>query len=147
MTAAANTQAAAYLRNRVLTARPEELRMMLLDGAVKFARQGREGLSRRDYEAMFTGLSQARDIVFELMTTIREDVDPELAANAKALYAFLYRTIIEASHEKDVAKADKAIELLEYERETWSLLLQKLAAERGAGTRVESDKPAFNAQG
>jgi flagellar secretion chaperone FliS len=122
----------AYLRTKVLTASPEELRLMLLEGAVKFARQGREGMEARDYEAMYAGLSQARDIVFELMTTIRGDVDPDLAANARGLYAFIYRTIVEASLEKDAVKAGKAIELLEYERETWVLLMQKLAEERAA---------------
>ena len=33
-----------YLRTRVLTASPEELRLMLLDGALKYAMQAREGL-------------------------------------------------------------------------------------------------------
>lgn len=127
----ANATANAYLRTKVLTASPEELRLMLLEGAVKFARQGRGALEQKKFEAAFNGLSQAREIVFELMTTIREDVDPELAANAKALYAFIYRTLVEGGHEKDLTKIDKAIELLEYERETWVLLMQRLAEERG----------------
>lgn len=125
------TNANAYLRTRVLTASPEELRLMLLEGAVKFLRQGREAMAQSKHEAAFTGLTQGRDIVFELMTTIREDVDPELAANAKALYAFIYRTIVEGGHEKDPVRIDKAIELLEFERETWVMLMQRLAEERG----------------
>ncbi len=125
-----NPSTNAYLRTRVLTASPEELRLMLLEGAVKFLRQGREALATAKHEAAFTGLTQGRDIVFELMTTIREDVDPELAVNAKALYAFIYRTIVEGGHEKDPVRIDKAIELLEYERETWVMLMQQLASER-----------------
>jgi hypothetical protein len=34
--------------------------------------------------------------------------------------------------EKNVAKLDAVIKLLQYERETWVLLMQKLAEERGA---------------
>lgn len=133
MTSAPTNPAQSYLRTRVMTASPEELRLMLLDGAVKFAHQGLEGLERKDYEAMFTGLSKARDIVFELMTTIREDIDPELAANAKALHAFIYRTIVEGGHEKSLEKVRAVIRLLEFERETWTMLMRKLAKERAAG--------------
>jgi len=120
-----------YLRTRVLTASPEELRLMLLDGAVKFARQGREGLQRTDFQAMYEGVSQCRNIVFELLTTVREDVDPELARNVKALYTFLYVELSEASHGKDLARFGTVIDLLEFERETWVLLMRKLVEERG----------------
>lgn len=140
MTQALNASANAYLRTRVLTASPEELRLMLLDGAIKFARQGQEGIAAKNYEQMFNGLSQCRDIVFELLTTIRMDQNRALAEQAKALYGFLYRLLVEASHEKDPAKTGKAIELLEFERETWSLLMQKIAEERGV--RPTSTPPA-----
>ncbi|MFO0857968.1 MAG: flagellar export chaperone FliS [Phycisphaerales bacterium] len=124
--------ASAYLRTRVMTASPEELRLMLLEAAVRFARQGREGMTTKNYELTFTGMSSARDIVVELLTTIRDDVAPELAANVKALYAFMYKELVDASINKDVAKLDKVIELLEYEVETWRLLMIKLADERRA---------------
>ncbi|HLP83512.1 MAG TPA: flagellar export chaperone FliS [Phycisphaerales bacterium] len=123
-------QANAYLRTKVMSASPEELRLMLLEGAIKFAQQGREGLLTKNFEQSFNGISSCRDIVFELMTTIRAEINPELAANIKGLYTFIYTQLIEGSHEKDVAKVEKAIELLEYERETWVLLMQRLAEER-----------------
>jgi len=128
----------AYLRTRVMSAPPEELRLLLLEGAVRFARQGAEGLLAKNYEQVFTGLSQARDIVIELLTTIRADVNPELAANVKSLYVFIYQQLVEGSHEKDVTKINKAVELLEYEVETWKLLMQQLAQEkaRGVGAAV-----------
>lgn len=138
MSAAPNANAArtanAYLKTRVLTATPEELRMMLLDGALKFARQGRDGLAQRNYEQSFLGLSQCRDIVIELMSTIKDQPNPELAAQVRAVYGFLYQTLVQAGHAKDLAGIDKAIQLLEYERETWALLMQKLAEERQAET-------------
>lgn len=127
---AAQQQAQAYLKTRVLTASPEELRMMLLEGACKFARQARESLGKKDFEGLFNGTTNCRNIVFELMTTIRDEVDPEIASNVRSLYAFIYRLLTDASYEKDAVKYDKAIELLDYERETWALLLKQTAAER-----------------
>ncbi len=121
----------AYLRTKVLTASPEELRLMLLDGAIKFANQGREGMANRNYEASFNGISQCRNIVLELLTTIKPEFDPELCDRVKSLYTFLYTQLVESSMEKNISKLDGVIKLLQYERETWVLLMAKLAEERG----------------
>lgn len=126
-----SNNANAYLKTRVMTASPEELRLMLLDGAIKFCRQGREALEKQQWEAAHNGVSQCRDIIFELMTTIREEFDPDLASKTKALYSFMYRTLVEGKFEKDLGKIDTVISLLEFERETWIMLMAKLAEERG----------------
>lgn len=128
MSTQANTNA--YLRTRVLTASPEELRLMLLDGAIKFAVQGRDGLVSRDYERVYDGFSQCRAILVELICGIRDEIDPELGGRVRALYSFIYNELINASFEKDLERADRVVELLQYERETWSLLVAKLAEER-----------------
>lgn len=125
----------AYLRTKVLTAPREELRLMLLDGAVRFATQARDGLARKDFEAVFNGVCQCRDIITELMTTVRDDIDPELAANVRSLYAYLFNELTSANLEKSLPRFDGVISLLTYERETWQLLIDKLRAERhGTGT-------------
>lgn len=119
-----------------MTATPAELRMMLLDGAVKYACQGREGMAKKDFEAMFNGISACRNIVVELMTSISDEVDRTLADRVRSLYTFLFTELTTASMEKSVPKMDKIIELLEYEAETWRLLLEKLAREKPEGSGV-----------
>jgi flagellar secretion chaperone FliS len=130
--------ASAYLRTKVLTASPEELRLLLLDGAIKFLRQGRAGMESKDYEAMFTGITKCRNIVLELINTTKPDPDRELYARVTGLYTFMYTTLVEANMERDMAKCDKVIELLEYERETWTMLMGKLAHEKGIQTAAEN---------
>jgi len=125
-----NSTANAYLKTKVLSATPEQLRLMLLDGALKFMRQGRDGIVEKNYEASFSGFSQARAIVMELLSSIRPEVDPDLCAKVTGLYTFLYLHIVEAGHERSIPKAEKVIELLEYEKETWVLLMEKLEKER-----------------
>jgi flagellar protein FliS len=142
----------AYLRTRVLTASPEELRLMLLDGALKFANQGRDGLARKDFEASFNGFSQCREIIIELLTSIRSEPNPELAERVKSLYTFMYKHLVEGVHEKDLKKIDAVIELLGYERETWVLLMQKAAREKAdeaapAQNERRDARPAFIAAG
>jgi flagellar protein FliS len=153
MTTTDSNPATAYLRTRVLTASPEELRLLLLDGAIKFARQGREGLAARDYEASYNGISKSRDIVLELLTTVRAEHDPILAERVKALYTFMYVSLVEASMEKDLTKLNSVIKLLEYERETWQMLMDQLAADKGAGNpaadpaEAADARPALSVQG
>jgi flagellar protein FliS len=150
-----HNNASAYLRTRVFTASPEQLRLMLLDGALKFARQGRDGLSARDFEASYNGFSRCRNIVLELINSMRPEVDPDLCARLSGLYTFIYTQLIEASHAKNVEAVDKVIALIEYERDTWALLIDKLAAEKAgapalhatpAGPAAE-DRPALSVQG
>ena len=123
----------AYLQTQVMSATPEELRLMLIDGAIKFATMGRAGLASGDHEKSYEGFSQARAIITELMTSMRTDVAPELCERVRSLYSFLFTELVTASMERDIARADKVIELLGYERETWVLLMEQIKAERASG--------------
>ncbi len=132
----------AYLRTQVMSASPAELRMMLLDGAVKFARQGRQGLAENNHEQVYSGFSQARAIVTELMTSMRPEVAPELCEQVRSLYAFIFQELVRASLDRNIEKADKAIELLEYEQQTWRLLMEQLKTEGAAAGTPNQPKPA-----
>jgi len=125
------TTAQAYLRTKVMSASPAELRLMLIEGALRFTRQGRDALQRRDWEGVYEGFSKAKDILLELINSLRPEVDPELCSRLSALYTFMYRRLIDANLEKDPAIADEVVDLLEYERETWLMLLDRLSKERG----------------
>ena len=127
----------AYLRSKVMTAPPEELRLMLLDGALRFAHQARNGLETKNFEMTYSGFSQCRAIIVELMTSMNEAANPELTDKVKSLYAFFFSELIAASHDKDIERLDKVIGLLGYERETWALLMDKLASERGQARPAE----------
>ena len=153
-----NTSVNAYLRTQVLTASPEQLRLMLLDGAIRFIRQGRAGLAEKNFEASYDGFTKCRSILIELLNSMRPDVDPDLCARVSGLYTFIYQVTVEASLEKDIAKADKAIQMLDFERETWVLAMDKLTEERRreasgdgeaapAATATKAERRALSIQG
>lgn len=119
-----------YLRTQVLTAGPAELRMLLIEGAIRFTHQGRDGLAEKNYEKSYEGLTQAKAIIMELMNGLRPEVQPELCAKLSSLYTFMYRRLVDANLEKNPAIVGEVLKLLDYERETWSLLLGKLAEEK-----------------
>ncbi|MEM9560130.1 MAG: flagellar export chaperone FliS [Planctomycetota bacterium] len=121
----------AYLQSKVFSARPEELRLLLLDGSLKFAHQAKHGLESKNPELSYEGFTQCRAIVLELMTTINAEAAGEVGEQVKGLLSFMYTELIDASREKDIARLDKVIELLEYERETWLMVMERLASEQG----------------
>lgn len=131
-----NDTTTAYLRSKVMSASPEELRLMLLDGALRFAHQARNGLETKNFEQSYAGFSQCRAILMELMSSLNEAAAPELTAKVRSLYTFFYLELIQASHDKDIDKLDRVIELIEFERETWAMLMDKLAEERGDAPRT-----------
>ncbi len=152
------TEANAYLRTQVLTASPEQLRLMLLDGSIRFLQQAIDGLSDKDYEASYNGITQARAIVLELATSVSAEVDHELAERVRSVYMYLYRELIDASLNRSISRLEKACDLLRYERETWALLMEKVATERAANaadaamstdqTEAQAPEPTgFSAQG
>lgn len=127
-------QANQYLATKVMTASREQLRLMLLDGAVRFATQGRDGLAAKNFEQAFNGFTRTRAIIVELITTMKPDPTPgadnTLVEQLRALYTYMISRLVTASHEKDTAPADEVIGLLTYERETWSLLMETIAGDQ-----------------
>ena len=118
----------AYLKTKVLTASPAELRLMLLEGSIRFATQGRDALVAKNHEGIYEGFSRARDIVMELVASLNADQSPELCAKMKSLYLFIYQRLLEASSQRDVDIANEVIELLNYECETWKMAMVKIAS-------------------
>lgn len=132
-----------YLRNAVLTATPEQLHLMLYDGAIRFTRQAIEGLTSRNLEAAFNGFSRAQKIVLELLNSLNYDVDKALCSRMAGLYNFIYRKLVEASVERNADHAREALKLLEYQRETWVMLIEKLRSESPAPANRSAAVPAI----
>lgn len=125
MTGAASNE---YLKNAVLTASPEQLQLMLYDGAIRFARQGRDALARKDYSTSCEKLLRAQRIVVEMEAGLRHEVNPELCQQLAALYHFVYTRLVDANLRQETGAVDEALCILEHQRETWRMLMEKIAA-------------------
>ena len=148
----------AYLRTKVMTASPAELRLMLLDGAIKFADRAKDALLKKDFEGLYNGITRCQDILMELINSLQPQHAPELCANLSALYTFLYTRLIAASTSRELGPLDEVLQLLHHERETWCLLIEKLAREtqetagltaaiHGNGSPGEPASPRISLQG
>jgi len=102
---------------------------MLLDGALRFGRQTKEAWSE-DAESASRDQFLVRmiDIVEELVlgtSAGKEEGSKPLSEQ----YAFVYRELTACRINHDFSKLESCLQLLEYQRETWKLACDKLAAE------------------
>lgn len=139
-----NPQAAQqqYLRTRVMTATPEQLQMMLYDGALRFAEQAKAALEARDFERSYNTISRVQKIITELSCTLKRDRFPELCDKLTALYAYVFKKLVEANVDHSVEALDEAIGLLRYQRETWAMLLDQLGKQKAAAAATKINMPA-----
>jgi len=115
-----------YLRTKIMTASPTELRLMLYDGAIKFCRQAVDAIGKSQWEAMYNALTRAQKIVLELSTSLNHEIAPETTSKLAGLYTYVYRRLVDGNLERDATPVHECIELLEYERETWVMVMKKL---------------------
>ncbi|MFO0791472.1 MAG: flagellar export chaperone FliS [Pirellulales bacterium] len=123
-------QNSTYLESKVLTAPPQRLQLMLIEGAIRFGRQAEEALRRGEPTTAAAPLLRVIDIVGELLAAAREK-ESDLNQRVADFYLFLFRRVSEAKINSDPAPLAEALQLLDYERETWQLVCDKLASGEG----------------
>lgn len=118
-----------YLDGKVLTASQPRLHLMLLEGALRFGRQARALWDDPQEETEANALlARAMDIVEELCLGAAAGKH----ATSKQLeeqYAFLFRELSAARIHRDSGKLDASLRILEFQRETWKLVCEKLEAD------------------
>ena len=136
-----------YLRTKVLTASPAELQLMLYDGAIRFAEEAKDRLEKKEFEAAHDAMVRAQNIVLELSSSLKHDIDPDLCGKMSSLYNFIYRKLVEGNLKHQPQAIQEAIMLLNYQRETWVMLMAKLAEETQSArpaTAAVSARPSRN---
>ncbi|MDB5327833.1 MAG: fliS [Phycisphaerales bacterium] len=141
-----NNAADTYLRTKVLTATPEQLQMMLYDGAIRFAEQAGLAIGVKDFEKSHDLLSRAQKIVLEMQCGLKRSVSPDLCDKLSALYTFVHRRLVEANTKHELPLLEEALQILRYQRETWAMLMQKLAQGKAAKMAMKLDMPAPDAR-
>ena len=138
-----NQQAAQnYLKTKVFTATPEQLQLMLYDGAIRFGEQAKLALEQKNFEQSYTMISRVQKIITEMSSSLRHKVDPDLCGKMAALYNYVYLKLVEANIEHKVESMDEALNILRYQRETWAMLLEQLGKTKAAAAATKLDMPA-----
>jgi len=109
----------AYRESSVLTASPEQLVVMLYDGAGRFLRQAEAALGEGAVEHAHDRMNRGEAIVDELLATLDMD-QGQIAERLQAIYVYCKRCLIEARLERDASKVRLVVRLLTELREAWA---------------------------
>jgi flagellar protein FliS len=130
-----------YLKTRVMTATPEQLQIMLYDGAIRFCEQTKLGLEAKNYEQIYTNITKAQNILTELIGALKPNVYPELCEKLGAVYRYVYKRLVEAGTRRNREALDEAIKLLRYQRETWVMVLDQVSKEKAGRALAAANIP------
>ena len=103
----------AYQEHTVETQNQGRLIVMLYNGAIKFLRQAQESIVTNDIPARNRYIGKARDIIYELNTSLNMEQGGRIAQNLRSLYNFIWRYLGDANTKNDPRMLDKVIGMLD----------------------------------
>ncbi len=121
-----------YQSTQVQTSSPEQILIMLYDGAIRFLRQAADGMESGDYKKKIHFTDKALAIIAELSATLDHEVGGEIAANLASLYDFMMREIPRANVKNDPKILQPVLSILEELREAWVQAAEIVRKERAA---------------
>lgn len=107
-----------YKTNSVNYSSKDQLLLMLVDGAAKFAKIARQAIIDNDIKKSHENLVKTQDIFIELMATL--DVSAgDWAQNLFQVYGFINENLVKANLKKDVEILDSVIPIIDDVKDTW----------------------------
>jgi len=117
-----------YNNNKIMTASPAELTLMLYEGAIKFCNIAIMGVEQKDIDKAHTNIIKTEKIVDYLRTTL--NMKYPVAQEFENIYVYLGRRLVEANLKKDKEILEEVCEHLRSVRDTWKEVM-RLNREKG----------------
>ena len=114
-----------YLETQINTATPQKLRLMLIEGAIRYGQQTITCWNEGRGEDGLTALLRCQAIVAELLGSIREDGTP-ITRQVIDIYVYLALELNEAEMNADPQRIAGVIRVLQEDRQTWQELCQQM---------------------
>lgn len=111
-----------YNNNKIMTASPAELTLMLYDGAIKFCNIATEAIDNRNIEKAHINIIKTQRIIDYLRQTL--DMKYEVAEDFDNIYDYLSRRLVQANIKKDRDILVEVNEHLHSVRDNWKEVMQ-----------------------
>ena len=117
-----------YSNNKILTASPAELTLMLYEGAVKFCNIAIMGIEQKDVEKAHNNIVKTERIIQYLRETL--NMKYVVAQDFENIYVYLEQRLVEANIKKNKDILEEVCEHLRSVRDTWKEVM-RLNREKG----------------
>jgi len=109
-----------YKSNSVNFASKDQLLMMLVDGAAKFSKIGRQAIIDKDVKKAHENIVKTQNIFYELMATMDISKGGQWVESLMQVYEFIVRRLADANIKKSEDIMNEIIPLIEDVRDTWN---------------------------
>ena len=111
-----------YTRNKIMTATPAELTLMLYEGAIKFCNIAIVAIEQNDRDKMFNNILKVEDIITEFQVTL--NFDYPVANDFNNVYNYLQKRLREANMTQDKEILEEVNTHLRTMRDTWKEVMK-----------------------
>ena len=119
---------AAYASNRIMTATPAELTLMLYEGAIKFCNIALDAAEKKDVVKTHNNIVKVENIIEEFQSTLNHNYP--VAKDFDAVYTYLMDRLREANFKKDKEILEEVLKHLRTMRDTWKEVMQLARAQQ-----------------
>ncbi|MBR5359476.1 MAG: flagellar export chaperone FliS [Lachnospiraceae bacterium] len=113
---------AQYNQNKILTASPAELTLMLYDGAIKFCNIAIMGIEQNDVSKAHNNIMKVQKIIEEFQLTL--NFKYEIANDFNNVYNYIMKRLREANMNKNKEILEEILEHLHTMRDTWKEVMR-----------------------
>ena len=117
-----------YNRNKILTASPAELTLLLYEGAIKFCNIAIVAIEKNDLEKAHDNIVKAEMIIEEFQSTLNHKYP--VAEDFDKLYRYIYGLLVDANMRKDKALLEKATDEIRGMRDTWKEVMSRAGVQK-----------------
>lgn len=114
---------AEYTQNKIMTASPAEITLMLYEGAIKFVNIAIVAIEHGEIEKAHIHIKKAQRIIEEFRNTL--DHKYPVAEDFDRIYVYLLRRLFEANMKKDKEILEEVNTHLRSVRDTWKEVMKR----------------------
>lgn len=133
-----------YKKNQVETATPEQVLILLFDGAIQYLNRAKVALNEGNNAQFHSNLLGCEKILMEFMNTLDMRQGGSLAENLYKLYDYYYRTLINSGISRNLKGIDEVLKHLIGLRETWQKAIEIANAEKETKLIYDDEKEELN---
>lgn len=112
-----------YQKNKILTASPAEITLMLYEGAIKFCNVAIMAIEQNDIEKAHNNIRKTQRIIEEFRNTL--DHQYPVAEDFDRIYVYVLRRLFEANIKKDKEILEEVNTHLRSLRDTWKEVMKR----------------------
>ena len=113
---------ATYANNKVASATPAELTLMLYEGAIKFCNLAKIDLEKNEYGDSIGHIQRARDIIVELQSTL--DFKYPVARDFDNIYRYIFELMAKVNRDHDMEVLEELLKELRELRDIWKQIMR-----------------------